>query len=135
MIVTIALYPAMWIITVIVAVFVQNVVVMPNEALREQPYIENNMKYTKMAYNIDEITELPNAETEELTAETIMENTDIIDNIRITDYDATLAAYNQLQGIWNYYQFKDVDVLPYREDGKRKLAFISARELQVDDKK
>lgn len=124
-----ACYPAAWLLVGVIAICVQNFAVFPNEAAMERPYIRHNIDYTLQGYNLADTQELEYNLSDTLDPESITPDT--IENIRITDYNATLSAYNQLQGIRNYYQFKDVDVIPYQTpEGKQKSAFISVRELQ-----
>lgn len=124
-----ACYPAAWLLTGAIAVCVQNFAVLSNEAAMERPYIRHNIEATLQAYNLAETQDLEYPLSDTLDPNSVTD--DIIDNIRITDYNATLTAYNQPQGIRDYYQFKDVDVIPYQTtDGERKSAFISVREMQ-----
>lgn len=124
-----ACYPAAWVLITAISICVQNFAVFPNEAAMERPYIRHNIDATLQAYNLTDTQDLEYPLSDTLDPESISQDT--LDNIRIADYQATLTAYNQLQGIRSYYQFKDVDVIPYQTtDGKRKSAFISVREMQ-----
>jgi len=124
-----ACYPAAWVLIGAISICVQNFAVFPNEAAMERPYIRHNIDATLQAYNLTDTQDLEYPLSDTLDPESISQDT--LDNIRIADYQATLTAYNQLQGIRSYYQFKDVDVIPYQTtDGKRKSAFISVREMQ-----
>ena len=126
---TILVYPLCFLITSVIAFGTQQLIVKPSESMRESKYISYNNEATRNAYNLSNITESEYPLSDSVTVETLKNNTDIVDNIRITDHIATLTAYNQLQGIRNYYQFVDADVVPYTEDGKRKASFVSVREL------
>ncbi len=126
---TIAVYPLCFIITGVIAFGTQQLIVKPSESMRESQYISYNIEATRNAYNLSNITESEYPLNDSITAETLEKNSDIVENIRITDHAATLTAYNQLQGIRNYYQFVDADVVPYTENGKRKASFMSVREL------
>ena len=51
------------------------------------------------------------------------------DTVRLWDYRPLLAAYSQLQGLRQYYQFSDVDIDRYQIGGQEHPLFLSAREL------
>ncbi|PKM88739.1 MAG: UPF0182 family protein [Firmicutes bacterium HGW-Firmicutes-12] len=106
----------------------QKFIVDPEELGRETPYLERDIKYTRLAYNLDKLTELEYS-VGDLTAEDIAENEDIIENIRILDHRAARDTYGQQQEIRLYYDFVDVDVDRYMIDGKLTQVFLSAREL------
>ena len=127
-------YPAIWIVAVICAVVVQQFVVRPNEASMERPYIKNNIQYTNMAYNLDDITEIEYPVSGVVTPSAVAQNESDISNIRIADIDATLQAFNQLQSFRTFYTFSDIDTLPYTdENGNRKTALVSVRELNTEN--
>lgn len=129
LLITILIYPLSFILVTVASGIVQQIIVKPNEGARESKYIAYNIEATRAAYNLADAEEMEYEVSDTLNAETISDNREIVNNIRITDHSATLTAYNQLQGIRNYYQFIDADIVPYTEDGQRKAAFISAREL------
>ncbi|MBQ3054008.1 MAG: UPF0182 family protein [Clostridia bacterium] len=129
LIVTIAVYPLCFVLAGGASAIVQQIIVKPNEGARESKYIQYNIDATRNAYNLADTIETEYSIQNNLTREVINNNREIVDNIRITDHKSTLIAYNQLQGIRNYYRFMDADVVPYTEDGQRKAAFISVREL------
>lgn len=127
-------YPAIWVVAVICSVAVQNFVVRPNEASIERPYIKNNIEYTNMAYNLNNITEIEYPVSGVITPSSIAQNETDIANIRISDIDATLQAFNQLQSFRTFYTFSDIDTLPYTaEDGSKKTALVSVRELNTEN--
>lgn len=106
----------------------QKFIVDPDELVREKPYLERNIKYTSIAYGLDNLTEVEYP-VGDLTIKEIEENTDIINNIRILDHRATRSTYSQQQEIRLYYDFVDVDVDRYLVDGKLTQVFLSAREM------
>lgn len=129
LLVTVAVYPLCFAIASVSAFAVQQLYVKPNEGSKESKYISYNINATRYAYNLENSVDTPYPVKENLTSDIIAQNSEIINNIRITDHVATLTAYNQLQGIRNFYQFIDADVVPYTENGQRKAAFMSVREL------
>lgn len=102
----------------------------PNEIAVESKYIQYNIDYTKKAYGLDNVTEAEYPVNTSVTKEQVLSNTDTISNIRVIDFGASLTATNQLQGIRNYYEFKDLDVGVYNIDGKDKAVALGAREIQ-----
>ena len=111
---------------------VQAVIVSPNELARERKYITNSLEYTKMAYGLDDIDVEEFPVDQDLTYDDLLENQDTISNISLNDYRPTNEAYNQLQGLRNYYKFHDVDIDRYIIDGKLTQMFLSVRELDKE---
>lgn len=111
---------------------VQAVIVSPNELARERKYITNSLEYTKMAYGLDDIDVEEFPVDQDLTYDDLLENQDTISNISLNDYRPTKEAYNQLQGLRNYYKFHDVDIDRYIIDGKLTQMFLSVRELDKE---
>jgi hypothetical protein len=111
---------------------VQAVIVSPNELARERKYITNSLEYTKMAYGLDDIDVENFSVDQNLTYDDLIDNQDTISNISLNDYRPTKEAYNQLQGLRNYYKFHDVDIDRYIIDGKLTQMFLSVRELDKE---
>ena len=130
---TILFYPALWILTSVIAFGVQSFVVSPNEVIRENDSIAANIKYTQEAYGLDEISELDFNVQNDLTVEDINAHDEITDNIRVVDLSANLTALNQLQGIRNYYKFYETDIVPYTVDGKKTAVAVTAREITKEN--
>ena len=129
-IVCIAVYALLSVFVNIVSFAVDLLYVSPNEIAVESKYIQYNIDYTKKAYGLDKVTEAEYPVNTSATKETVLSNTDTIENIRVIDFGASLTATNQLQGIRNYYEFKDLDVGVYNIDGQYKAVAIGAREIQ-----
>jgi uncharacterized protein len=114
---------------------VQRLVVQPNELVRETPYIERTIAFSREAFG------LANIETREfnpqgnLTQAKLKENDLTIRNIRLWDARPLLESNRQLQQIRLYYEFADADVDRYTLLGEgnqptdRRQVLISAREL------
>jgi hypothetical protein len=107
----------------------QRLRVVPNELVAERPYIEQNIKYTRMAYGLDRITEEEFPADETLTAEDLRKNDATVKNIRLWDHRPLLVTYGQLQEIRTYYRFVDVDNDRYMVDGQLRQVMLSPREL------
>ena len=111
--------------------FVQRFQVEPNELDKEAPYIENNIKATRDAYDLSGVEEKPFSGTGSLTLKEIHEVPGTIDNVRIWDWRVLLAVYNQIQSLQPYYHFADVDVDRYTVDGRYRQVTQSVRELET----
>lgn len=111
---------------------VQQFIVNSNEKTLEKPYISKNIEYTKMAYNIDEIDENNFEIKNDLDAEGIKENKDIVENIKVNAYRPALEFYNQFQYIRYYYKFNDIDIDRYNINGNYNQVFIAPREIDFE---
>ena len=119
----IVLYPSM----------LQKFKVAPNELDLEKPYIENNIRFTRMGYDLDKIETIPFDVDLKLTAGDIANNDATIRNIRLWDHAPLLKTYSQLQQIRTYYKFFDVDNDRYLVNGRYTQVMLSPRELSYAD--
>jgi len=101
----------------------------PQEFDREKKYIENEITYTRKAYNLDRIAEKPYKGTGKLTLEDITQNRAIMDNIRLWDWRPLRETFRQREARRPQYDFLDVDIDRYILDGKIRQVMLSAREL------
>jgi len=108
---------------------IQRLVVQPNEIQMERPYIEYNIDYTRTAYGLDEVTEVPFAALDTLDWEQLEQNMDTVENVRLWDWQPLLETYRQLHTIRAYYNFPDADVDRYMVNGEYQQVLIAAREL------
>ena len=108
---------------------VQSLVVAPDEINKEYTFLENNIAFTRYAYDLQDINIEEYNVTYNLTIEDILNNAETITNIRINDYEPALKYYNQTQSIRLYYTFSDVDVDRYMVNGEYTQTFLSAREI------
>ncbi|MGE5400532.1 MAG: UPF0182 family protein [Ignavibacteriales bacterium] len=111
----------------------QWLMVEPNEITFERPYIQNNIKFTRMGFNLDKVEEKEYPLNGTFTQETVNENANIFNNIRLWDWQALDAVYRQFQAIRLYYEFSDVDVDRYNIDGKIRQVMVSGREINIDN--
>jgi uncharacterized membrane protein (UPF0182 family) len=117
------LYPAL----------LQNLKVSPNELNLERPFIENHIKFTRFAYDLDRIEVHPFDPSHTLTTSDIERNNATIRNIRLWDHAPLLTTYSQLQQIRTYYRFVDIDNDRYTVDGDYRQVMLSPRELSYSD--
>ncbi len=98
----------------------------------ERPFIENNIAFTRLAYDLDTVDVRSYDAGEVLTATDLLGEQDTVRNVRLWDYRPLLQTYNQIQALRQYYVFNDVDVDRYMIDGNMRQVMISARELVAD---
>ncbi|MHB0981516.1 MAG: UPF0182 family membrane protein [Thermoleophilia bacterium] len=103
--------------------------VSPNELQSEGPYIEENIKATRFAFGLADVTPKPFPVGDRLTEADLAANSLTIDNIRLWDPRPLLDAYRQLQELRPYYAFLDVDVDRYHVDGAYRQLTLSGREF------
>lgn len=111
---------------------VQRFQVEPNELIKETPYIEYNIEYTRAAFGLDDIDEQPFPAEDTPTLEEIIANEATISNIRLWDTRPLKDTYNQIQSFRLYYDFHDIDVDRYTIDGNYRQVMLSARELSAE---
>ncbi len=107
--------------------------VAPNEIVMETPYIENNIRMTRLGYDLERIQEIPFDVSYNLAARDIDRNDATIRNIRLWDHAPLLRTYSQLQQIRTYYRFQDVDNDRYTVNGQYLQVMLSPRELSYAD--
>lgn len=111
---------------------IQRFVVTPNEYTREAPYIQHNIDFTRLAFDLNDLESRSFDAGQSLAGEDLIAESETIANIRLWDYRPMRTTYNQIQALRQYYQFQDIDIDRYTVDGKPKQVLISARELVPD---
>ena len=110
---------------------VQRTFVEPSQLRRESPYIADNIEMTRLAFGLEGL------EAGALTGQEAPGQTDLdqnqatVDNVRLWDYSAATAAYQQLQAIERFYSFEDADVDRYTFNGEQQQVLVAPRELDV----
>ena len=107
----------------------QRYVVEPNELTLETPYIESNIAFTRRAFNLDAVQTEEFGQVQDLQPEDLLENEDVLRNIRLWDWRPLQQTYRQLQGLRPYYEFHDVDIDRYVIDGQQRQVMLGTREL------
>jgi uncharacterized membrane protein (UPF0182 family) len=111
---------------------VQRLSVAPQELKREQPYIEDNIEFTRVAYGLDAVQTRPFPASPTFSEEEANAAQSTIQNIRLWNPQTLEKSFLQLQRIQPYYEFHDVDVDRYDVDGERRTVMISPREITQD---
>ncbi len=112
---------------------VQQYKVLPDEYNIEKPYIENSIRYTRLAFDLEDIEQIEFPVSSNLTLNDLEKNAETIENIRLWDWRPMLSTYKQLQLIRTYYEFKAADINRLTIDGEYRQIAMSARE--IDSKK
>jgi uncharacterized membrane protein (UPF0182 family) len=127
--VAIGLYIATAVGSEVVASAVQRFVVVPNEQVRETPYMANNIAATLKAFGLDKVSERELTGDATLSAADIAANAPTLTNVRLWDHQPLLDTFAQLQEIRPYYDFASVDNDRYTINGDYRQVMLSAREL------
>ena len=117
----------------VVPSLVQKLIVEPNELEKETPYLEAAIAMTRHAYELDDIAAEQVELDRSLDAARLTEHADVMQNVRLWDWQPLLATYGQIQEIRPYYVFNDVDIDRYRVGGMSRQLMIAAREIAYDE--
>ena len=109
--------------------FLQRFVVLPNELVKETPYIEYNIAATRKAFALDQVQERDLTGEATLTISDINNNRSTIKNVRLWDREPLLDTFGQLQEIRTYYDFISIDNDRYNLNGDYRQVLLSPREL------
>src|SRR5947207_3680737 len=112
--------------------YVTTFVVRPNELVRERPYIKNNIEFTRKAFALDRIEEVP---FEPRVTNAVFDpaaHPETLENIRLWDWRALQSTLRQIQEIRTYYDFPDIEVDRYVVANKQQSVMLAARELSLN---
>jgi uncharacterized membrane protein (UPF0182 family) len=109
----------------------QRYAVEPNELEREGPYIANNIEFTRLAFDLEDVDSQPFGDIAILDQELLGDEKAeaILRNIRLWDYRPLQDTYEQLQALRPYYQFGEVDIDRYTIEGQTRQVMLAVREL------
>jgi len=131
--VAIAVLPGMllYLAVQVADVAVDTFIVKPNELVKEQPYIRNNIEATRAAYSLNSIVVRPfEAGTTAADADAA-KNQPTLQNIRLWDAQALQDTLRQIQEIRTYYDFPSIDIDRYMQDGHLREVMLATRELST----
>lgn len=118
-----------YLVAMFLVIIVFNLIFVNSNTLdKEKEYLNNNIKYTKNAYNID-IEEESMENTGTITQAEVNENSSIINNIKIVNDDVVLKTLDYNQTGTGYYSYRNANIAKYKISGEDKLVYISAREI------
>ncbi len=129
MLLTVCIYPVAFIMVSIIAGVTDIMVVTPNEFAVSSDYIKYNIDFTREAYQLDEIETVPYEIKNNLTADSLINNADTVNNIKLNDYDYLKGYLNQAHSIKDYYTFSTPNTTVYDINGKPTLVSVAAREI------
>ncbi len=112
---------------------VQRLRVDPQELERERPFIADNLAATRFAYGLDEVAVEQFPAESELSRAAVQDNAETLTSLRLWEPTVALAAYEQLQELRPYYEFRDVDTDRYVVEGAPQQVLVAARELAPRD--
>lgn len=125
-----------WLVLSLISQFypaaVQRFTVEPNELALEREYIENNIRFTRYAYGLDEVEEFDYQLAGELTSQDLEDSADTLRNVRLWDWRPLRTTYEQIQEIRTYYTFADVDIDRYVLDDRLSQVNLAVRELDIE---
>ncbi|MBX3001305.1 MAG: UPF0182 family protein [Caldilineaceae bacterium] len=108
---------------------IQQFQVDPNEFTLERPFIEDNIRLTRIAYDLDNVEVVNYRAVDRIPTQTLIDDPNTILNLRLWDYRPLFLTYNQIQALRQYYVFNDIDVDRYMINGQVRQVMLSAREL------
>lgn len=111
---------------------IQNFKVVPNEIVLERPYLEHNIRYTRLAYRLHNVEDRVFPAEDNLTGEDLKRNEPTVKNIRLWDHVPLLQTFSQIQEIRTYYKFIDVDNDRYTIGDDYRQVMLSPRELHYE---
>lgn len=125
---------AAWIVVSIAAgaiypAIIQRFSVLPDQLNKEREYIGYNMDATKAAWKLDDIEVRDFEAGDDLTAEDIEANRQIIDNLRIWNTGVLPRTYQNFQELEPYYHLTRVDTDRYPAENSSNQVMLAVREL------
>lgn len=129
MFLTVSIYPAVFIIVSIIAGVTDVMIVTPNEFGVSKDYIQHNIDFTREAYQLNEVENIPYEIKNNLNADNIINNADTVNNIKLNDYDYLKGYLNQAHSIKDYYTFSTPNTTIYDINGTPALVSVAAREI------
>ncbi|MFP4400718.1 MAG: UPF0182 family protein [Candidatus Woesearchaeota archaeon] len=113
----------------VVPEFFQSLRVSPNEINLEKPYIENNIEFTRIAYGLDDVSEIDVPVYNNLSMDLLEQESETVKNIRILDRRPLRETYKQTQEIRLYYDLSGIDIDRYYINGNYTSVLLAPREL------
>ena len=131
--IVLAVLPAalMYLAVQVVGAMVNTFIVKPNELVKEQPYIRNNIDATRAAYALDSIVVRSFAAGTTVSDADAANNQPTLQNIRLWDAEALQDTLRQIQEIRTYYDFPSIDIDRYILDGHLREVMLATRELST----
>lgn len=116
---------------VLIPWYVTTFVVRPNQRDLETPYIRHNMDFTRRAFSIDKVEEMPFEPRQTNATFDPAPHRSTLDNMRLWDWQALQDTLRAVQVIKTYYDFPDVDIDRYTIDGNLQSVMLATREIDI----
>lgn len=122
-----------WVVVAIAAgviypAVIENLRVVPNPFVRNQPYIEHNIAFTRQAFGLDQVEVRPFAADGLIEADELTAATPLLENLRLWDPDVLVNSYSP-QEFREYYRLDTVDSDRYLIEGELTQVMLAVREL------
>jgi uncharacterized membrane protein (UPF0182 family) len=111
---------------------VQRVFVDPQTLSRERPYITHSVRFTQLAYGLDDVADRKLPANATISDSELRSNSDVLRNIQLWDTDVLRPQIDQQQSIGSYYTFPSTTVDRYRQGGQQRAMIIAQRELDLN---
>ncbi|GAA3610958.1 UPF0182 family protein [Marihabitans asiaticum] len=106
--------------------------VAPSRSSLEQPYLQDNIDFTRAAYDVDDVQVEEYDAVSSASAGQLREDAGTIPGIRLLDPNVVSPTFQQLQAQQPYYTFPDdLDVDRYTVDGESVDTVVAAREVDL----
>ena len=109
---------------------VQKFQVEPNELSREAPYIRWNLEFTRRAFGLDAM-ERRSFPYREGARPDLSQLTQRLAHVPLWDTEPLERAFNEIQTLYPYYWFPDVDYDRYGPPGRAEQVALGVREFQA----
>ncbi len=106
-------------------------IVNPSQNSKEAPYIARNIKATRYAYGLNDVTSATFPASTNLSATQVVQNSATLNNIRLWDPDPqiSLPTIQKLQYAHGYYTFQRLAVDRYVIDGQLQPVLVGVRQV------
>ena len=105
--------------------------VRPNEISLERPYIDAHIHATRSAFGLEERVKEIEFDADPNGSINTSQHKDLLDNVRLWEFQAFHDTITQRQALRTYYKFNDSDVDRYMIDGKYRQVLLAPRELDI----
>jgi uncharacterized membrane protein (UPF0182 family) len=120
--------PISWIVPSLVSA----IHVKPNEISLEAPYIDAHIHATRSAFGIEGRVHEVEYHTAGGASIDVAQHRNLLDNVRLWDWQAFHDTVTQSQALRPYYVFHDTDVDRYTIDGNYRQTMVTPRELDIN---
>ena len=125
----IMIVPVYLVILAVVLAGYQLIFIGSNQLEKNQGYIEENIRQTKMAYGINNAQEINVEYGGTITEEVVLQNQNVLDNIAIVSNSNVLQDLQSTQTSKGYYTYRTTQIEQYNINDKPTLVYVSPREI------